>query len=225
MPGFECKSCGAKGFRSLQALGLHLSLACRGKAPIKRARRDVDNPDPEFTGGEKDIAGAKKHATNSKCAAAEVDWDAQSFDLPPRAGDVVGKQILRQASHQDQSEGNAGEAGQDITDHDALLHPFSFRYAPSPDQAFHPSFNLDAMPSQSAGERMLKEVRTENFDDERLLRFVRGCNNGAGLGGIDQAAMFSMFNKGFDPKNLHVKSVQQLKKYETESLHLEKDVS
>jgi hypothetical protein len=41
----------------------------------------------------------------------------------------------------------------------------------------------------------------------------------------DQAAMLSMFNKGFDPKNLHIKSVQQLKKYEAKSLQLENDVS
>jgi hypothetical protein len=93
------------------------------------------------------------------------------------------------------------------------------------DVALSSSFNIDALLSQPDSERLRKELRTENFYDERLLRFVRGCNNGGGLPEKNQDALFAMFNKGFNPQNLHVRSARQLKKYEVENLHLEKDVS
>jgi hypothetical protein len=110
---------------------------------------------------------------------------------------------------------------------DTTFHPnmASFQNPSIPHLAAQSSFNVDSLLSQEEIGRLMKEVRTESFDDQRLLRFIGGCNNGQGLSENDQATLFAMFHKGFDPRNLHVKSVRQLKKYEAESLHLNKDVS
>jgi hypothetical protein len=207
MVGIDCKSCGARGFRSLGALGSHRSLACQGKA-MKRARHEVD---------EAARPAADEHGSSSNVREAKAD------DRDPGGADF---EQLQPEPRQETQAAARGDEGHAFEHHDALSRPqAAFENAPSPDDAGPSSFNLDALPSQPANERLLKEVRTEHFDDERLLRFVRGCNNGVGLPESDQAAMLSMFSKGFDPKNLHIKSVQQLKKYEAESLQLEKDVS
>jgi hypothetical protein len=223
----DCKDCGAKGFRSLGALGSHRSLACRGKV-VKRARlHDADQAAPAAQSAADSVA-IQEQLASARCDATSEDRDNhQSSNLSVAThADSQFVKLLRDLEAR-KPVGQAAGLGDDAFEQFALLqHPCSSQNNASQSGfAESLSFNLDALLTQPEIERLRKEVRTENFDDERLLRFVRGCNNGQGLHEKDQAALFSLFKKGFDPKNLNVSSVRQLKKYEAESLHLEKDVS
>lgn len=185
---------------------------------MKRARHEPVN---EASRQAADEHGSSSNVREAK--AGDRDADQENFQSP--GGADFNEQLLQEPRQETQATAR-GDDGHAFEHHDALFRPrAAFEIAPSPDDAGPSSFNLDALPSQPANERLLREVKTEHFDDERLLCFVRGCNNGVGLPESDQAAMLSMFNKGFDPKNLHIKSVHQLKKYEAGSLQLEKDVS
>jgi hypothetical protein len=139
--GIDCKSCGARGFRSLGALDSHRSLACRGKA-VKRARHQVDNDAAPTEAGRADNPAANERASVSNIGEAN-DADQKHFQ---------------------------SAVGADIEP--SLLEPHQQTYEPSREHASSLSFNLDALPSQPPSERLLKEVRTEHFDDERMLRFV-----------------------------------------------------
>lgn len=250
--GFDCKDCGAKGFKTPGALGSHRSLACRGKAT--KRRRDLESGKPSDHGiltGPQPLVQSKKQgvssatidggdasrpstqgAAESQRIAGQVPLEKRSAIANSLAENVVPEQPLALASlpSEDHLPGYGPKANSTGTPKVRSSQPQfekleSFEEPTQAADVSFPSFNVDAMPSPSATQLRMQHLRAEEFEDERLLQFVRNCNAGKGLPKKDVAALLNLYNNGFDPRKLHIKTVRQLETYEAEHLHLKGDVS
>lgn len=199
---FECEKCGARNFRTLQALGSHRSSGnCRAAARVQvgnnQAGRAASSSQPDFPAC--DPPEARGNA--GQHAAAAADEDAQDSK----------RQRVEQPEERE-APGNAADLAEQ---------------GPAPSAAgSDPSLGRFFLAPEEDPEReRFRELRELHQHLLDLSTFVRSVLNGQGLPRPDiQRLLDYVHSAGFDASKLP-DTVAQLEKFEDENLYSESEVS